>query len=92
MSRICDVCGKGKHVGGSITRRGMAKKKGGIGQHVVKNVKRTFLANLQSVRVQTPPGYTRSRRVRGAFVPAGLSRPEVGTRSARGVSVGAGQP
>lgn len=56
MSRICDVCGKGKHVGGSITRRGMAKKKGGIGQHVVKNVKRTFLANLQNVRVQTDTG------------------------------------
>jgi large subunit ribosomal protein L28 len=56
MSRICDVCGKGKHVGGSITRRGMAKKKGGIGQHVVKNVKRTFLANLQHIRVQTATG------------------------------------
>jgi large subunit ribosomal protein L28 len=56
MSRICDVCGKGKHVGGSITRRGMAKKKGGIGQHVVKNVKRVFLANLQNVRVQTDTG------------------------------------
>jgi large subunit ribosomal protein L28 len=34
----------------------MAKKKGGIGQHVVKNVKRTFLANLQNVRVQTSTG------------------------------------
>jgi large subunit ribosomal protein L28 len=56
MSKVCDVCGKGKHVGGSITRRGMAKKKGGIGQHVVKNVKRTFYPNLQQVRVQTETG------------------------------------
>jgi large subunit ribosomal protein L28 len=51
MSKVCDICGKGKHVGGSITRRGMAKKKGGIGTHVVKNVKRTFSPNLQRVRV-----------------------------------------
>ena len=56
MSKICDVCGKGKVVGGSITRRGLAKKKGGIGQHVVKNVKRTFHPNLQNVRVQTETG------------------------------------
>ena len=47
---------RGSGPGGSITRRGMAKKKGGIGQHVVKNVKRTFLANLQNVRVQTDTG------------------------------------
>jgi large subunit ribosomal protein L28 len=56
MSKKCDVCGKGKHVGGSITRRGMAKKKGGIGQHVVKNVKRTFYPNVQQVRVRTETG------------------------------------
>lgn len=52
MSMLCEVCGKGKHVGGSITRRGLAKKKGGIGMHVVKNVKRTFTPNIQRVRVR----------------------------------------
>ena len=52
MSRVCAICGKTKHVGGSITRRGLAKKKGGIGMHVVKNVKRTFIPNLQRVRVR----------------------------------------
>lgn len=52
MSKVCDICGKTKHVGGSITRRGLAKKKGGIGMHVVKNVKRTFSPNVQSVRVR----------------------------------------
>ncbi len=51
MARICALCGKKKHVGGSITRRGLAKKKGGIGMHVVKNVKRTFKPNLQRVRI-----------------------------------------
>ena len=52
MSRVCAICGKTKHVGGAITRRGLAKKKGGIGMHVVKNVKRTFIPNLQRVRVR----------------------------------------
>ncbi len=56
MSRICQICGKSKHSGGSITRRGLAKKKGGIGMHVVKNVKRTFSPNVQRVRVRLPNG------------------------------------
>lgn len=59
MSRSCDVCGKGKIIGGSITRRGLAKKQGGIGTHVVKNVKRTFRPNLQTVRAKTAKGNKR---------------------------------
>lgn len=51
MSKVCEICGKHQAVGGHITRRGLAKKKGGIGMHVVKNTKRTFLPNLQSVKV-----------------------------------------
>lgn len=46
----CEVCGKGRTVGGSITRRGLAKKKGGIGMHVVKNNKRVFKPNIQTVK------------------------------------------
>ena len=56
MSKICEICGKHKHVGGSITRRGMPKKKGGIGTHIVKNVKRTFSPNLQKIRVRRENG------------------------------------
>ena len=56
MSRVCDICGKHQVVGGSVTRRGLAKKKGGIGMHVVKNVKRTFMPNLQNVRAKTAAG------------------------------------
>ena len=59
MSRVCSVCGKRKHVGGSITRRGLAKKKGGIGTHVVKNVKRTFSPNLRRIRVRHAGGAKR---------------------------------
>ncbi len=52
MSRVCEICGKHKVVGGTITRRGLAKKKGGIGTHVVKNNKRIFTPNLQNIRVK----------------------------------------
>ena len=51
MSSVCHFCGKRKAVGGSITRKGLAKKAGGIGMHVVKNVKRTFEPNLQTVHI-----------------------------------------
>lgn len=61
MSRVCEICGKRKTSGGSITRRGLAKKNGGIGMHVVKNVKRTFSPNLQRVRVKTPHGTKRMK-------------------------------
>ncbi len=63
MSSVCEICGKRKTVGGSITRRGLAKKKGGIGMHVVKNVKRTFSPNLQRVRARLANGGVRRMRV-----------------------------
>ena len=56
MSNVCAVCGKKKVVGGSIIRKGLAKKKGGIGMHVVKNTKRVFTPNIQSVKVSTDEG------------------------------------
>ena len=51
MSRVCAICGKTKANGGCITRKGLAKKAGGIGMHVMKNTKRTFEVNLQSVKI-----------------------------------------
>ena len=51
MSNFCQMCGKGKVEGDRIIRKGLAKKEGGIGLHVVKNGKRTFHANIQSVRI-----------------------------------------
>lgn len=52
MSNVCEVCGKKKFYGSTIIRRGLAKKKGGIGMHVVKVSPRTFEPNIQSVRVK----------------------------------------
>jgi len=52
MSNVCAICGKKKTVGGVITYRGLAKKHGGIGLHVVKNNKRIFNPNIQNVKVK----------------------------------------
>jgi large subunit ribosomal protein L28 len=71
MSRVCDICGKSKHVGGSIVRRGLAKKKGGIGMHVVKNTKRVFSPNIQRVRVRGKSGSVERKRVCTACIRAG---------------------
>ncbi|UDQ97696.1 50S ribosomal protein L28 [Lentisphaerota bacterium WC36G] len=56
MSNVCQICGKKKVVGGSIVRKGLAKKAGGIGLHVVKNNKRTFKPNIQTVKAKTEHG------------------------------------
>jgi large subunit ribosomal protein L28 len=50
MSKICYVCGKKPVAGRMIERRGLAKKKGGVGQRVTGVTGRRFLPNLQSVR------------------------------------------
>lgn len=50
MARRCEICGKGPVRGTIIHRRGQAKKKGGIGQHVTANTPRIFYPNLQVVR------------------------------------------
>ena len=50
MSRRCDICDKGQRRGNRILRRGQAKKKGGIGQHVTAVTPRVFRPNLQVVR------------------------------------------
>ena len=51
MSKVCDICGKGPASGRNITRRGMAKKKGGVGRKVVRTSLRRFLPNLQKMKV-----------------------------------------
>ncbi|MFC1668391.1 50S ribosomal protein L28 [Chlamydiota bacterium] len=51
MSRICHLCGKKPIAGRSIARRGLAKKKGGVGKKVTGITKRYFIPNLQSVKI-----------------------------------------
>jgi large subunit ribosomal protein L28 len=56
MSRECAVTGKKTITGRSIVRKGLAKKKGGIGLHVTSATKRTFKPNLQRVRIKDENG------------------------------------
>ncbi len=50
MSRVCAICNKRPAAGRSIQRRGLAKKKGGVGRKITGISKRFFLPNLQKVR------------------------------------------
>jgi len=54
MSRVCKITGAKVSSGSRIHRSGKAKKKGGIGRHVTKVVKRQFKPNLRSKRVWVP--------------------------------------
>lgn len=51
MSRVCEICGKRPMAGRTIARRGLAKKKGGVGKKITGITKRRFLPNLQTIRV-----------------------------------------
>jgi large subunit ribosomal protein L28 len=59
MSRKCEICGKGTTSGGQITRRGLAKKYGGVGSRVIAHSKRTFRPNLRRVRAVVNGSNTR---------------------------------
>ncbi len=50
MSRVCFYCGKKTIAGRSIKRRGLAKKKGGVGRRILRVTKRVFYPNLHKIR------------------------------------------
>ena len=52
MSKVCAICGKGPRSGNQITRRGLAKAKGGVGRKITGVTRRRFLPNLKSVRAR----------------------------------------
>ncbi len=54
MSRECKITGAKVTTGRKIHRSGKAKKKGGIGRHVTKTVKRQFKPNLRTKRIWVP--------------------------------------
>ena len=51
MSRKCSITGSVPTRGSKIHRRGLAKKKGGIGMHVTAVTPRYFSPNLKTKRV-----------------------------------------
>jgi large subunit ribosomal protein L28 len=54
MAKVCSITGSRPSRGSVIHRRGMAKKKGGVGRHVTKNVPRWFNPNLHEHRIWVP--------------------------------------
>ena len=85
MSRVCQVTKRGTRVGHQITRRGLAKPKGGIGLKTTGGTKRKFKVNVQSKRIWVPE--------LGQFVRVRLSAKALKAINAQGayrVLVGAG--
>lgn len=54
MSRQCSITGSAPTRGSKIHRRGLAKKKGGIGMHITAVTPRYFSPNLKSKRIWVP--------------------------------------
>jgi len=52
MARVCDICEKRTRVGMSIARRGLPKRKGGVGLKTTGHTKRRYFPNLQKIQVQ----------------------------------------
>jgi large subunit ribosomal protein L28 len=52
MARVCEICQKRTVSGGSIARRGLPKKKGGVGLRTTGHTLRKFRPNIQRVRAQ----------------------------------------
>lgn len=51
MGAECQLCGRKKSVGYKLSRRGLAKRKGGVGQHISGRSRREFKPNLQTARI-----------------------------------------
>jgi large subunit ribosomal protein L28 len=54
MARVCSITGSRVRRGRKIHRSGLAKKKGGVGRHVTKAVKRDVSPNLREKRIWVP--------------------------------------
>jgi large subunit ribosomal protein L28 len=50
MARVCQFTGRKTRFGHKLTRRGLAKAKGGVGIKTTGCTKRKFKANIQKVR------------------------------------------
>lgn len=71
MAFVCEYSGKKPIYGNKIVRRGKAKRKGGIGQHVTGITKRRWKPNLQRIRVIDEKGRVQRIRVCARYIRAG---------------------
>src|SRR5206468_5527356 len=54
IMKVCHITGSRAVRGSVIHRRGLAKKKGGVGRHITKTVPRIFAPNLRHQRIWVP--------------------------------------
>lgn len=71
MAFVCEYSGKKVIYGNQIVRRGKAKRKGGIGQHVTGITRRRWKPNLQKIRVIDEKGRVKRIRVCARYIRAG---------------------
>ena len=74
MPRVCQTTGKRTRFGNRITRRGKAKREGGVGKKTTGISRRTFKPNLQKIRVVMPDGGIRRLRVATSVIKKGEVR------------------
>jgi len=74
MSRVCAITGRRTRVGNKVKRRGLAKKKGGVGRRVTGRSKRKFKPNIHTVRVLTPDGGVVRMKLSTKAIKRGLIR------------------
>ena len=70
MSRVCYFTGKKPRMGKRITRRGIAKRSGGIGLKTTGITIRRFLPNLQTVKI-IENGTVKRVRVAASYLKTG---------------------
>lgn len=70
MPRVCYFTGKKTMHGHNAPRKGLPKKKGGAGQHVITRTKRTFKVNLVSVKLNIN-GTVKKVRVAARYLKSG---------------------
>lgn len=51
MLKKCALCQKGSQTGKLVTRKGLAKSKGGTGSKISRSTKHKFLPNLHKMRI-----------------------------------------
>jgi large subunit ribosomal protein L28 len=77
MSRVCEICGKGRTLGNHVETRGKAKYLGGVGTKVTGITRRAFLPNLQSIRTTTSNGTAKTVRVCTQCIRSGAVRKQI---------------
>lgn len=80
MSRRCESSGKKPKKGYKYARRGLAKKKGGVGRKITGKTLRVFRPNLQKVKVLLPDGTVRRMKLATSVIKKGVIEVELGGR------------